>query len=82
MNAEFLAIVPFLLGLLQKHVFTQLPNDAIPWINVGVCLLLASFVTGGDAAASIDLAAKWAGTAAIGHAGLKGVIKKLSAKSI
>lgn len=82
MGFEIGAIIPFILGLLQKHVFTQLPNAVIPWVNFGFCLLIAAFVTGGDVGQAVELAAMWAGTAAIGHAGLKGVIKSASGKSI
>jgi hypothetical protein len=79
---EIVAIIPFILGLLQKHVFGQLPNAVIPWVNFGVCLLIAAFTTGGELGQSVELAAKWAGTAAIGHAGLKSVVKVANGKKI
>lgn len=36
------------LGLIEKHVITKLPNDAIPYVNGALGTIVGTIATGGD----------------------------------
>jgi hypothetical protein len=67
-------LLPFGLGLIQKHVIRRLPNDVIPYVNTAVTIGGYGLMTG-DWGAAVDVGLKASGVATLAHQAIKAPIR-------
>jgi hypothetical protein len=67
---DWMALLPFGLGLIQKHVIRRLPNDVIPYVNTAVSIATVGFMTG-DWGEAVKVGAAASGIATVGHQMIK-----------
>lgn len=70
-------------GLIQKHLFTKLPNNIIPWVNTAACVGVA-YATGDNMSVggALETGIAWSGIATLGHQAVKVPVKKAAGISL